>query len=356
VKIIRYPNTTDRSLKPWSSADELLLDQVLDQNISEKKIITYNDRFGYLNCQLNKSDVLSVISYKSQEKSHKINRQNNGLMFDDSHFVNPLSSIDEKFDMVLMKIPKSVNLFELYLAQIVTCIKDDTIVYCSFMTRHFTKQLLSISNKYFEVVEQSLAKKKARVLILKKKKEVKEKKLINKLSLSASDELRQYYGVFSAKEIDQATQFFINNLQVEENTKEVLDLAAGNGILGYIIQKQLPNCKIHLIDDFYLAVESAKLNLKGENVCFHYNDTLKEIEENSIDLIVSNPPFHFEYETNIEISLRLFKEVTYCLKQGGKFQLVANRHLNYGPHLERIFNKVIRVVHNEKFEIYNCIK
>lgn len=356
MKIIRYPNTTDRSLKPWSSADELLLDQVLDQNISEKKIITYNDRFGYLNCQLNKSDVLSVISYKSQEKSHKINRQNNGLMFDDSHFVNPLSSIDEKFDMVLMKIPKSVNLFELYLAQIVTCIKDDTIVYCSFMTRHFTKQLLSISNKYFEVVEQSLAKKKARVLILKKKKEVKEKKLINKLSLSASDELRQYYGVFSAKEIDQATQFFINNLQVEENTKEVLDLAAGNGILGYIIQKQLPNCKIHLIDDFYLAVESAKLNLKGENVCFHYNDTLKEIEENSIDLIVSNPPFHFEYETNIEISLRLFKEVTYCLKQGGKFQLVANRHLNYGPHLERIFNKVIRVVHNEKFEIYNCIK
>ena len=356
MKIIRYPNTTDRSLKPWSSADELLLDQVLDQNISEKKIITYNDRFGYLNCQLNKSDVLSVISYKSQEKSHKINRQNNGLMFDDSHFVNPLSSIDEKFDMVLMKIPKSVNLFELYLAQIVTCIKDDTIVYCSFMTRHFTKQLLSISNKYFEVVEQSLAKKKARVLILKKKKEVKEKKLINKLSLSASDELRQYYGVFSAKEIDQATQFFINNLQVEENTKEVLDLAAGNGILGYIIQKQLPNCKIHLIDDFYLAIESAKLNLKGENVCFHYNDTLKEIEENSIDLVVSNPPFHFEYETNIEISLSLFKDVTYCLKQGGKFQLVANRHLNYGPHLERIFNKVIRVVHNDKFEIYNCIK
>ena len=168
MKIIRYPNTTDRSLKPWSSADELLLDQVLYQNISEKKIITYNDRFGYLNCQLNKSDVLSVISYKSQEKSHKINRQNNGLMFDDSHFVNPLSSIDEKFDMVLMKIPKSVNLFELYLAQIVTCIKDDTVVYCSFMTRHFTKRLLVISNKYFEVVEQSLAKKKARLLILKK--------------------------------------------------------------------------------------------------------------------------------------------------------------------------------------------
>ena len=356
MKIIRYPNTTDRSLRPWSAADELLLEQVLGLNLSEKKIITYNDRFGYLNCQLHQNDVLSVISYKSQEKSHKINRENNGLMFDDSRFINPLSSIDEKVDIALMKVPKSVNLFELYLAQITTCIKAEGVVYCSFMTRHFTKQLLSISNKYFEVVEQSLAKKKARVLILKKKKEIKENELINKLTISNSEVLRQYYGVFSAKEIDQATQFFIENLQVEENTKEVLDLAAGNGVLGYIIQKQLPNCKIHLIDDFYLAIESAKLNLKGENVCFHYNDTLKEIEENSIDLVVSNPPFHFEYETNIEISLNLFKDVTYCLKHGGKFQLVANRHLNYGPHLERIFNKVIRVVHNEKFEIYNCIK
>ena len=356
MKIIRYPNTTDRSLKPWSSADELLLEQVLDQNLSEKKIITYNDRFGYLNCQLKKSDVLSVISYKSQEKSHKINRENNGLIFDDSRFVNPLSSINEKFDIVLMKIPKSVNLFELYLAQIVTCIKDDTAVYCSFMTRHFTKQLLAISNKYFEVVEQSLAKKKARLLILKKKKEFKENELINKLSLVDGQVLKQYYGVFSAKEIDQATQFFINNLHLEENTNEVLDLAAGNGVLGYTIQKQLPNCKIHLIDDFYLAVKSAKLNLKGDNVYFHYNDTLKEIEENSIDLVVCNPPFHFEYETNIEVSLRLFKEVSYCLKQGGKFQMVANRHINYGPHLERVFNNVIRVMHNDKFEIYNCIK
>ena len=356
MKIIRYPNTTDRSLKPWSSADELLLEQVLGQNVSEKKIITYNDRFGYLNCQLHQCDVLSVISYKSQEKSHKINRENNGLIFDDTRFVNPLSSIDQKVDMALMKVPKSLHLFELYLAQINTCIKGEGVVYCSFMTRHFTKQLLSISYKYFELVEQSLAKKKARVLILKKKKELKENELINKLSLGDGQILKQYYGVFSAKEIDKATQFFINNLHVEENTKEVLDLAAGNGVLGYTIQKQLPNCKLHIIDDFYLAVESAKLNLKGEDISFHYNDTLKEIGENSIDLVVSNPPFHFEYETNIEVSLRLFKEVSYCLKQGGKFQMVANRHINYGPHLERIFNKVIRVMQNDKFEIYKCIK
>ena len=74
MKVIRYPNTTDCSLKAWSAADELLLGQVLDQNLSGKKIITYNDRFGYLNCQLHQSDVLSVISRYSFNEGAKIGK------------------------------------------------------------------------------------------------------------------------------------------------------------------------------------------------------------------------------------------------------------------------------------------
>jgi len=356
VRIIRYPETTDRSLRAWSAADEYLIDQISDQDLSGKKIITYHDRFGYLNCQLHQNNIASVISYKSQEKAHLINLGNNKLNGKEAVFYNPLSVIDEKFDIALMKVPKSLNLFELYLSQIVSCIKEDGVIYCSFMTRHFTKQLLSIASNYFEDVEQTLALKKARVLVLKRKKEVESKPLINSFKINDTEVLKQYFGVFSAKEIDYATQFFIENMSIENPPQNIMDLAAGNGILAYVLQKQFPESNIHLMDDFFLAVESSKLNLQGENVHFHYNDTLKEVEENSLDLVVSNPPFHFEYETNIEISLRLFKDVTYCLKPGGHFQLVANRHLNYGAHLERMFNKVVKLAQNDKFEIYNCIK
>ena len=52
------------------------------------------------------------------------------------------------------------------------------------MTRHFTKNMLEIASSYFDTIEQSKAKKKARLLILKDKKEVQPGTLINELNLT----------------------------------------------------------------------------------------------------------------------------------------------------------------------------
>ena len=51
----------------------------------------------------------------------------------------------------------------------------------------------------------------------------------------------------------------------------------------------------------------------------------------------------FEFENNIEVSIELFKEVYRCLKMGGRFVLVANKHLNYKTHLQ----KVVLLQHTE---------
>ena len=52
----------------------------------------------------------------------------------------------------------------------------------------------------------------------------------------------------------------------------------------------------------------------------------------------------------------LFKEVQNCLKLGGRFVLVANKHLNYATHLEQIFTEVATVNTNKKFVVYECFK
>ena len=72
------------------------------------------------------------------------------------------------------------------------------------------------------------------------------------------------------------------------------------------------------------------------------------------DLVVSNPPSHFEYETNIEIAITLFKEVARCLKPDGRFVIVASKHLNFKTHLERIFERCKISAENNKFIIYEC--
>ena len=89
---------------------------------------------------------------------------------------------------------------------------------------------------------------------------------------------------------------------------------------------------------------------------FFKNESIFNLTTNKkFDLIISNPPFHFEHETNIEVALNLFKEVKRCLKKGGSFQLVTSNHLNSKTHLNKLFHKVNIIAQNEKFVVYHCV-
>jgi len=252
-------------------------------------------------------------------------------------------------------VPKSTDLFELHIQNIANNLNENGLVICPFMTKYFNKQMLEIASKYFELVEQSLAVKKGRLMILKSPKKIKVASCINEVK-SEKTNLKQYYGVFSAKNIDYASQFFIENMEIKNDDNMVLDLASGNGVIAHHIRSKNTDAEIHLVDDMQLAVESSKLNLKDKNSYFHWNNTLEEFESGFFDLIVTNPPFHFEHENNIEVSLDLFNQAKRCLKKDGSFQIVANQHLNYKTHLSKLFSNVKVFKENDKFAIYKCIK
>ncbi|MBL4708340.1 MAG: methyltransferase, partial [Flavobacteriales bacterium] len=43
---------------------------------------------------------------------------------------------------------------------------------------------------------------------------------------------KQYWGVFSAKHIDYATQYFLEHIKLNPTDNSILDLASGNGVIG----------------------------------------------------------------------------------------------------------------------------
>ncbi len=316
----------------------------------------YNDRFGFLSCLLSRYNPTTIINHKSNEKALLNNLLANELEVESVAISNSLDAFEKAVDIALIKIPKSLELFRLFLYQLSQKISADATVVCAFMTKHFSPQILSIAAEFFDLVEQSRAWKKSRLLVLTKPKSFVKQSIIHKIKSPLSTSMEQYYGVFSAKHIDYASQFLIEHLEILPQEKRILDLASGNGILAAAIRKQNPTCELHLMDDFYLAVASSKLNLEHKNTVFHYNDSLDIFEANYFDCMVSNPPFHFEYEVSIATALRLFKEAKRCLKEGGRFQLVANQHLNYKTHLTKLFKAVKTVAQNKKFIIYNCLK
>lgn len=352
--IRRYPKSENRSLRPWSAADELILGYISKENITTHSPLILNDRFGYLACMLHSAEPINIVNYKSQEKALRQNLIANNLPIDEKHILMPFESVKNEVSLVLMKVPKSLALFKLQLAEVSKIITPNGQIICGFMTRFFTKQMIEIANEFFEKVEQTQAHKKARLMILKKKKDVQNINLINEIPLDNKTGLKQYFGVFSANNIDYATQFFLEHLTIDPSTKRVLDLASGNGVIAYHIRKQLPTTEIHLVDDSYLAVASSKLNINDENTHHHFSDCLENFPPKFFDLVVCNPPFHFEYETNIEVALSLFQDVKKHLTPNGHFQLVANQHLNYKTHLVKLFDIVDVIAENDKFIIYDC--
>lgn len=355
----RYPATTDQSLRAWSNAELLAVDYLLEKQIKVNNIHLFNDRFGVWNTLLNQQETTSVFTYASQAKAVEQNLKRNKL----DTAINAHTPLDDlqNVELALIKVPKSLALFELFLQQIHKTANTNTQVVCAFMTKYFASSLLKIASVYFEEVEQSQSWKKARLLILKKPKTISQyKPLMNHIEFNGTD-YQQYFGVFSAEKIDIGTQFLLEqfsngNLMVKAKETQILDLACGNGVIAKELSKHNANATFTLTDDLNLAVESARLNLQGVDAHFVCDDNLDSLADEKFDLVVSNPPFHFEHENNIEVSLALFAEVRRVLKTGGRFVLVANKHLSYDTHLTQIFKEVhiIAISNNKKFVAYEC--
>jgi 23S rRNA (guanine1835-N2)-methyltransferase len=360
LAIKRYPPTSNRSLQAWSAADELLLETLANRDLSGRTIAIYEDRFGYLSAHLHRHAPWTIVSYRSQRKALEMNLGNNGLSIEPERWISPLDPLPRPVHLAIVRVPKSLDLFRLYLAKLAPFLDDDAVVLCPFMTRHFSPQMLAIAGEYFEVVEQSLARKKARLLILEKPRTSPSEELINVIDVTFEDDrhesLGQYYGVFSAGHVDYATQFLLQHLELRDTDHKILDLASGNGVIARAIQRRKPDAELHLLDDFLLAIESSRLNMSGGNVHFHWADSLDGLPRGSFDLVVSNPPFHFDHENNIEIPLRLFQQTAAVLEKGGRFVCVANRHLNYRPHLQKLFRTVTIPAQNERYVIYACVR
>jgi 23S rRNA (guanine1835-N2)-methyltransferase len=354
LKIKRYPASTNRSLQAWSSADEHILIHLKETDISTSSVITYGDSFGYLTSQINAKNHYVIVNTASQQGAIEKNLSENKTKAE-HEFLNPLQKPKLKPKFGLVKIPKSLELFELYLDHFTQHSSVSGQLICGFMTRHFSKQMVELGERYFQDITQSKATKKSRLLILKKPIKQTKKGIINQYSFK-KHEISQYFGVFSSKSIDPASQFLIDNLPKVEGENKVLDLGCGNGIIAKVLLEKDKDLNIHLVDDSFLALESAKLNVTGSNVAFHHAHNLDQLNSDFFDLIVSNPPFHVEHEIDISLPLRLFRESHRTLKVGGAFRLVSNQHLNYKTHLVKIFSEVEIISENDKYVIYNCIK
>lgn len=144
--------------------------------------------------------------------------------------------------------------------------------------------------------------------------------------------------VFSPQGIDRGTMAMLSKVIFTQEDK-VLDLGCGYGVVGIIAAKQIGADKVLLCDisedAIQLALENAKTN-EVADIRIVKSNGLKDIEETDFTMILSNPPYHVDFQVPKEFIENGYKKLVF----GGKLFMVTKRKDWYKNKLIAVFGGV----------------
>lgn len=129
-------------------------------------------------------------------------------------------------------------------------------------------------------------------------------------------------GVFSKNRLDFGSKLLIENVEITNDIKSIIDIGCGYGPIGLSLAKD-NNLNVYMYDINERAIELAKLNAKTNdvtNVSINHNNLLDNISIN-VDLIVTNPPIR----TGKKTIFKLYEQAYERLNKGGLFYCVIQR-------------------------------
>ena len=384
LSLHRFPLAqVNRSLQAWDAADEYLLNYINEQQLinDNANVLIFNDSFGALSTHFclpikeNKTSSVNVHCINDSYISTQgiaYNIEQNKLNGSNIHQLNSLSPLPENVDVILYKIPKNKALLIEQLIQIKNSVSDEAIFIASDRAKDIHSSTLKLFEKHLGPTTTSLAVKKARLVFCQ---------LSGKTTSSPAEQspfptvwtmhnkalardfvISNHANVYSREKLDIGGRYFIENLPIIKAKSNVIDLGCGNGVVGLSVLASTPSAQIQFFDESHMAIASAKENITTNlpelsNQCqFHLNDCLTDVDSNSVDLILCNPPFHQQSATTDHIAWQMFKDSHRVLKKGGELRIIGNRQLAYHIKLKRIFGNETLIASNDKFVTQSAIK
>ncbi|KJH83680.1 MULTISPECIES: methyltransferase [Pseudomonadaceae] len=364
LDLIRQPEQPNEPLQAFDAADEYLLTQLHEQDLSpDSRVLILNDSFGALACSL--AQHAQVTSSGDSHLAHlalEKNLQRNDLTGDAVTFVPASEVARGPFDRVLIRVPKTLALLEEQLIRLHGQLAPGAQVIAGAMIKHLPRAAGDLLEKYIGPVQASLAVKKARLLIaIPSDKPAPVSPYPTRYRLDQPGiELLNHANLFCREELDIGTRAFLPHLPKALGNLRVADLGCGNGVLGIVYALSNPQAQMTLVDESYMAVQSAEENwqaILGERPAdIRAGDGLAEQPPASLDLVLCNPPFHQQQVVGDFLAWRMFTQGKTALAKGGELWIVGNRHLSYHLKLKRLFGKVEQVAATPKFVILRAIK
>ena len=364
LDLLRQPDQPNEPLQAFDAADEYLLNQLAEQGLAaDARVLLLNDNFGALACSLaGKARLTSSGDSHLGYLGLQVNLARNRLPADAVSFVPASATAQGPFDLVLIRVPKTLALLEEQLIRLHGQLAPGAQVLAAAMLKHLPRAAGDLLEQYIGPLQASLAVKKARLLFATP--ETKPAPLSPYPTRYRLDkpaiELLNHANVFCRDDLDIGTRAFLPHLPKHLGRLRVADLGCGNGVLGIAYALGSPLAELTLVDESYMAVQSAAANWRaalGERpVQIRAGDGLAEQAADSLDLVLCNPPFHQQQVVGDFLAWRMFQQARAALVTGGELWIVGNRHLGYHAKLKRLFRGVEQVAATPKFVVLKAIK
>ena len=396
--LIRYPEKHQHiSLQAWDSADELIIEHVesllsegafpIGTGESDGSMMIFNDDFGALGCWFSHlapywvSD--SYISLRSLHENLKANQLLDTSDTDKSDAlktapVQTLTSVESSTftpakapQIIVVKIPRALALLEQQLIDLQKYITPDTQIIATGKVKSITKSVLNLFERYIGPTTTSLAKKKSRLIFasprpsLKKADSPYPTRWQCKSTTGKTLTIDNLANTFARQSLDIGARIMLEHMTVSANDV-VVDLGCGNGVLGVNAFSLAPDAKVIFLDESYMALESARLNVLNnfpdkidqcEFVASNCLETLLQREyKPAVTKILCNPPFHQQNAITDHIAWQMFTDSRDLLIKSGHLVVVGNRHLDYHIKLKKLFGGAKVLASDKKFVILGTAK
>jgi 16S rRNA (guanine1207-N2)-methyltransferase/23S rRNA (guanine1835-N2)-methyltransferase len=368
LQLYRYPKRfMHPSWQAWDAADELILAHVAEQcpEYVNHHFLILNDDFGALTTWLSPARITHISDSLVAQKACQKNLQLNQVASQQVEYLDSLSPLPQAPNWVLIKIPKTTALLEYQLVQLQAVIAPHTRIVAAAKAKSIQKSTLALFEKYLGKTHTSLAKKKSRLVFCEALLPLKVDTLPPPLKWTSDDghmEIINFANVFARQQMDIGARLLAAHLPDCES-KRVVDLGCGNGVIGLTVLQRTQLAKVTFIDESYMAVANARENVqlnfpeRLSDCEFIVSNCLEEVDNQAqFDIVLCNPPFHQQNTITDHIAYQMFDDSKAKLARGGELRIIGNRHLDYPQTLKRLFGGYQVISSDRKFSILSAKK
>src|SRR5260363_412740 len=276
--------------------------------------------------------------------------------------LNPLTAGDvSDSPVVWMSLPASLDELDELLGTLWRILGPDAHIVAGGRIKHMSRSMNDVAARWFNEVHASLGVRKARVLHFSSPRQRPaitgtwpRTNTVNGLTI------RAHGGVFHTAGVDAGTSLLLDYLDAiaADVHSDAVDLGCGNGVISAHLARLLPQATIHATDVSWQAIDSTHLTAQANqlDIVTHWCDGLVDIPNESVDAVVTNPPFHRGTAQDHAPTLAMLADAARVLRPGGTLWCVYNNHLPWASHVQRTVGPTHQVVRNRRYTVTRTVR